>query len=189
MCAGSLTPVFCGSAYKNKGIQPCLDAVCYYLPAPDDLEAVQGIHPKTEAAVRRRPSAEEPFCALVFKIAADPHVGHLCYFRVYSGKLEPGALVLNARTEKKERITRLYQMHANKQNPVPAVEAGDIAAAVGLVDIYTGDKLCAPEYPIALERMVFPEPVVGLAIEPKTKADLEKLGMAIGKLVQEDPTL
>jgi elongation factor G len=188
VCAGGITPVLCGSAYKNKGVQPCLDAVCYYLPSPADLDAVKGIHPKTEAPVSRRPSAEDPFCALIFKIATDPHVGHLCFIRVYSGKLEAGAQVLNARTGKKERITRLYQMHANKQNAIALVEAGDIAAVVGLTDMRTGDTLCAPEYPIALESMVFPEPVVSLAIEPKTQHDLDNLEHALAKLEEEDPT-
>ena len=188
VCAGGITPVLCGSAYKNKGVQPCLDAVCYYLPSPADLDAVKGIHPKTEAPVSRRPSEEEPFCALIFKIATDPHVGHLCFIRVYSGKLEAGAQVLNARTGKKERITRLYQMHANKQNAIALVEAGDIAAVVGLTDMRTGDTLCAPEYPIALESMVFPEPVVSLAIEPKTQHDLDNLEHALAKLEEEDPT-
>lgn len=187
-CSGGVAPVLCGSAYKNKGVQPCLDAVCYYLPSPVDLDAVKGIHPKTEAPVLRRPSAEEPFCALIFKIATDPHVGHLCFIRVYSGKLEGGAQILNARTGKKERITRLYQMHANKQNAINLVEAGDIAAVVGLADIRTGDTLCAPEYPITLESMVFPEPVVSLAIEPKTQHDLDNMGHALAKLEEEDPT-
>ena len=188
VCSGDLTPVLCGSAYKNKGVQPCLDAACHYLPSPADLKAVKGLHPKTEAMVSRRPSPEEPFCALVFKIAADPHVGHLCFIRVYSGKLEAGAQALNARTGKKERITRLYQMHANKQNAIPLVEAGDIAVVVGLAEVRTGDTLCAPEYPIALESMVFPEPVVSLAIEPKTQHDLDNLEHALARLEEEDPT-
>lgn len=188
VCSGAITPVLCGSAYKNKGVQPCLDAVCYYLPSPEDLEAAEGRHPKTEAPVRRRPSSGEPFAALVFKIAADPHVGHLCFIRVYSGRLEAGAQALNARTGRKERITRLYQMHANKQNAVPAVEAGDIAAVVGLAEVRTGDTLCAPDHPIALESMVFPEPVVSLAIEPKTQHDLDNLEHALARLEEEDPT-
>ena len=188
VCAGALVPVLCGSAYKNKGIQPCLDAVCRYLPAPVDMEAVQGLHPKTEAVVQRRPSPQEPFCALIFKIATDPFVGRLCFIRVYSGRLEAGSQALNARTGRKERISRLYQMHANKQHSIPSVEAGDIAAAVGLSDIRTGDTLCAPEYPIALESMVFPEPVLGIAIEPRTKHDLDNLGLALAKLLEEDPT-
>lgn len=188
VCAGALTPVLCGSAYKNKGVQACLDAVCYYLPAPDDLKAVEGVHPKTEAVVRRRPAVDEPFCALAFKIATDPFVGHLCFIRVYSGRLEAGSQVLNARTGKKERISRLYQMHANKQNAIPEVAAGDIAAAVGFSDIRTGDTLCALEHPIILESMVFPEPVIGLAIEPKTQHDLDNLSLALAKLTEEDPT-
>lgn len=188
VCSGAITPVLCGSAYKNKGVQPCLDAVCYYLPSPIDLENVKGLHPKTEAPLSRRPSPEAPFCALVFKIAADPHVGHLCFIRVYSGRLEAGTQALNARTGKKERITRLYQMHANKQNAIPLVEAGDIAAAVGLNEVRTGDTLCAPEHPIALESMVFPEPVVSLAIEPKTQHDLDNLEHALARLEEEDPT-
>ncbi|MBK6933364.1 MAG: elongation factor G [Saprospirales bacterium] len=188
VCTGGIVPVLCGSAYKNKGIQPCLDAVCYYLPAPADLGAVRGRHPQTEAEVSRKPAASEPFCALVFKIATDPHVGHLSFFRVYSGRLESGIQVLNARTGKKERITRLYQMYANKQNTIDRVEAGDIAAAVGLADVYTGDTLCAPEYPIVLESMQFPEPVVSLAIEPKTQHDLDNLSQALARLVEEDPT-
>jgi len=188
VCAGGVTPVLCGSAYKNKGVQPCLDAVCYYLPAPVDLPPVRGIHPKTQAPVSRRPSAEEPFCALAFKIAADPFVGRLCFIRVYSGRLEAGAVVLNARTGHRERISRLYQMHANKQNIIQQVEAGDIAAAAGFSDIRTGDTLCAQEYPVALESMMFPEPVLGLAIEPKTQHDLDNLSQALAKLEEEDPT-
>ncbi len=188
ICQGGLTAVLCGSAYKNKGVQACLDAICFYLPAPTDLDAVQGIHPKTLAPVSRRPSAEEPFCALAFKIATDPFVGRLCFMRVYSGRLESGHVVLNARTGHRERITRLYQMHANKQNNIPQVEAGDIAAAAGFTDIRTGDTLCALEHPIALESMIFPEPVLGLAIEPKTQHDLDNLAQALAKLEEEDPT-
>ncbi len=188
VCSGKLTPILCGSAYKNKGVQACLDAVCYYLPAPSDLDAVQGLHPKTEAIVQRRPLPEEPFCALVFKIAVDPYVGHLCFIRVYSGRLEAGAVALNARTGHRERISRLYQMHANKQNIIPQVEAGDIAAIAGLTEVRTGDTLCAPEYPIVLESMVFPEPVLGLAIEPKTQHDLDNLTLALSRLEEEDPT-
>jgi elongation factor G len=188
VCDMKMTPVMCGSAYKNKGVQACLDAVCYFLPAPTDIEAVKGINPKNDEEVYRKPSVDEPFCALAFKIATDPFVGRLCFIRTYSGKLEAGSYVLNTRTNDKERISRLYQMHANKQNPIDRVEAGDIAAAVGFKDIRTGDTLCDLNAPIVLESMVFPEPVIGLAIEPKTQKDLEKLGMALNKLAEEDPT-
>ncbi|MBK9335259.1 MAG: elongation factor G [Lewinellaceae bacterium] len=188
VCDMKMTPVMCGSAYKNKGVQACLDAVCYFLPSPTDIEAVKGINPKTEEETFRKPSVDEPFCALAFKIATDPFVGRLCFIRTYSGKLDAGSYVLNTRTNDKERISRLYQMHANKQNPIDRVEAGDIAAAVGFKDIRTGDTLCDLNAPIVLESMVFPEPVIGLAIEPKTQKDLEKLGMALNKLAEEDPT-
>jgi elongation factor G len=188
VCDMKMTPVMCGSAYKNKGVQACLNAVCYYLPSPLDIEAVKGINPKNDEEVLRKPSVDEPFCALAFKIATDPFVGRLCFIRTYSGKLDAGSYVLNTRTNDKERISRLYQMHANKQNPIDRVEAGDIAAAVGFKDIRTGDTLCDLNAPIVLESMVFPEPVIGLAIEPKTQKDLEKLGMALNKLAEEDPT-
>ncbi|MBK8920518.1 MAG: elongation factor G [Saprospirales bacterium] len=188
VCDMKMTPVMCGSAYKNKGVQACLDAVCYYLPSPVDVDDVKGINPKTEAEVTRKPSVTDPFCALAFKIATDPFVGRLCFIRTYSGKLDAGSYVLNTRSGEKERISRLYQMHANKQNPVDGVEAGDIAAAVGFKDIRTGDTLCDLNAPIVLESMVFPEPVIGLAIEPKTQKDLDKLGMALNKLAEEDPT-
>ncbi|MCC6463135.1 MAG: elongation factor G [Saprospiraceae bacterium] len=188
VCDMKMTPVMCGSAYKNKGVQACLDAVCYFLPSPVDIEAVKGINPKTEEETSRKPSIEEPFSALAFKIATDPFVGRLCFIRVYSGKLDAGSYVLNTRSGDKERISRLYQMHANKQHPVDGVEAGDIAAAVGFKDIRTGDTLCDLDKPIVLESMVFPEPVIGLAIEPKTQKDLDKLGMALNKLAEEDPT-
>ncbi|MDX2135516.1 MAG: elongation factor G [Saprospiraceae bacterium] len=188
VCDMKMTPVMCGSAFKNKGVQACLDAVCYYLPSPLDIEAVKGTNPKTELEVSRKPSADEPFTALAFKIATDPFVGRLCFIRVYSGKLDAGSYVLNTRTGDKERISRLYQMHANKQNPIDNVAAGDIAAAVGFKDIRTGDTLCDINSPIVLESMVFPEPVIGLAIEPKTQKDLDKLGMALNKLAEEDPT-
>ena len=188
VCDMKMTPVMCGSAYKNKGVQACLDAVCYYLPSPVDIEAVKGINPKTEEDVFRKPAVTEPFCALAFKIATDPFVGRLCFIRTYSGKLDAGSYVLNTRTGEKERISRMYQMHANKQNPVDGVEAGDIAAVVGFKDIRTGDTLCDLAHPIVLESMVFPEPVIGLAIEPKTQKDLDKLGMALNKLAEEDPT-
>jgi len=183
-----VTPVMCGSAFKNKGVQACLDAVCYYLPSPLDVEAIKGINPKTDAEISRQPDVKEPFAALAFKIATDPFVGRLCFIRVYSGKLDAGSYVLNTRSDSKERISRLYQMHANKQNPIEKVEAGDICAAVGFKDIRTGDTLCDLDHPIVLESMVFPEPVIGLAIEPKTQKDLEKLGMALNKLAEEDPT-
>jgi elongation factor G len=188
VCNMKMTPVMCGSAFKNKGVQACLDAVCYYLPSPLDIDAVKGTNPDTEEEVSRKPSVDEPFTALAFKIATDPFVGRLCFIRVYSGKLDAGSYVYNARTGDKERISRLYQMHANKQNPIDSVEAGDICAAVGFKDIRTGDTLCEVGKPIVLESMVFPEPVIGLAIEPKTQKDLDKLGMALNKLAEEDPT-
>jgi elongation factor G len=183
-----ITPVLCGSAFKNKGVQACLDSACYFLPSPLDIEAVKGTHPDTEAEIFRKPSVDEPFTALAFKIATDPYVGRLCFIRVYSGKLDAGSYVLNTRTDNKERISRLYQMHANKQNPIDRVEAGDIAAAVGFKDIRTGDTLCEEKHPIVLESMVFPEPVIGIAVEPKSQKDLDKLGMALAKLAEEDPT-
>jgi len=188
VCDLKMTPVMCGSAFKNKGVQACLDAACYFLPAPIDIESVIGIDPKTEKEVSRKPSVTEPFTALAFKIATDPFVGRLCFIRVYAGKLDAGSYVLNTRTGDKERISRLYQMHANKQNPIDSVEAGDIAAAVGFKDIRTGDTLCDVNHPIVLESMVFPEPVIGLAVEPKTQKDLDKMGMALNKLAEEDPT-
>ena len=188
VCDLKMTPVMCGSAFKNKGVQACLDAVCYYLPSPIDIAAVKGTDPKTEKEIERKPSVSEPFTALAFKIATDPFVGRLCFIRVYSGKLDAGSYVLNTRTNDKERISRLYQMHANKQNPIDSVEAGDIAAAVGFKDIRTGDTLSDVNHPIVLESMVFPEPVIGLAVEPKTQKDLDKLGMALNKLAEEDPT-
>ena len=183
-----ITPMLCGSAFKNKGVQAVLDAVCAFLPSPVDVEAVEGTDPRTEQPIFRRPSVDEPFAALAFKIATDPFVGRLAFMRVYSGKLDAGSYVLNTRSDNKERISRLYQMHANKQNPIDKVEAGDIAAAVGFKDIKTGDTLCDESKPIILESMTFPEPVIGLAIEPKTQKDLEKLGMALAKLAEEDPT-
>ncbi len=188
VCDLKMTPVMCGSAFKNKGVQACLDAVCYFLPSPIDVDDVTGIDPKTEKEVTRKPNTSEPFTALAFKIATDPFVGRLCFIRVYSGKLDAGSYVLNTRSGEKERISRLYQMHANKQNPIDAVEAGDIAAAVGFKDIRTGDTLCDVAHPIVLESMNFPEPVIGLAVEPKTQKDLDKLGMALNKLAEEDPT-
>ncbi|MBK8506906.1 MAG: elongation factor G [Saprospiraceae bacterium] len=183
-----IIPMMCGSAFKNKGVQAVLDAVCAYMPSPKDVEAVEGIDPGTDAIIKRRPDPKEPFAALAFKIATDPYVGRLAFFRVYSGSLDAGSYVLNTRSDKKERISRLYQMHSNKQNPIDRVQAGDIAAAVGFKDIKTGDTLCDLNHPIILESMTFPEPVIGLAVEPKTQKDLEKLGMALAKLAEEDPT-
>ncbi|MCS6795164.1 MAG: elongation factor G [Raineya sp.] len=185
----SMQPVMCGSAFKNKGVQALLDAVCAYLPSPLDLPPVKGKHPETEQEVERKADVNEPFAALAFKIATDPYVGRLCFFRVYSGSLEAGSYVLNTRTGKKERISRLMQMHANKQNPIDRVEAGDICAGVGFKDIKTGDTLCDENNPIVLEAMTFPEPVIGYAIEPKTSADLDKMSNALAKLLEEDPTL
>ncbi len=185
----SFSPVLVGSAFKNKGVQSLLDAVCEYLPSPVDLPPVVGMNPYTEKQEERKPSADEPFSALAFKIATDPFVGRLAFFRVYSGRLDAGSYVFNMRTEKKERISRLMQMHSNKQNPISQVEAGDIAAGVGFKNIKTGDTLVDEKHVIVLESMSFPEPVIGYAIEPKTQADVDKLGAAIAKLVEEDPTL
>ena len=185
----SFSPVLCGSAFKNKGVQALLDAVAAYLPSPMDLPPVEGINPDSEKLETRKPSVDEPFAALAFKIATDPFVGRLCFFRVYSGKLEAGSYVYNTRTGKRERISRLMQMHSNKQNPIKVAEAGDIAAGVGFKDIKTGDSLVNEKNKIVLESMSFPEPVIGYAIEPKTQADVDKLGMAIAKLIEEDPTL
>jgi elongation factor G len=188
VCNLEFVPMMCGSAFKNKGVQAVLDAVCAFMPSPLDVEAVVGINPKTEKEETRLPSVNEPFAALAFKIATDPFVGRLAFMRVYSGALDAGSYVLNTRSDSKERISRLYQMHANKQNPIDRVEAGDIAAAVGFKDIKTGDTLCDLDRPIILESMVFPEPVIAIAIEPKTQKDLDKLGMALAKLAEEDPT-
>ena len=185
----SFSPVLCGSAFKNKGVQAMLDAVCAYLPSPLDLPPVQGLNPDTDEVVTRKPEESEPFAALAFKIATDPFVGRLCFFRVYSGKMDAGSYVMNMRTGKRERISRLLQMHSNKQKPIPQVVAGDIAAGVGFKDIKTGDSLVNEKSKIILEEMTFPDPVIGYAIEPKTQADVDKLGMAISKLVEEDPTL
>ncbi|MDQ3393156.1 MAG: elongation factor G [Bacteroidota bacterium] len=185
----SFSPVLCGSAFKNKGVQAVLDAVCSFLPSPMDLPPVKGFNPNTEKDEFRNPSVDEPFAALAFKIATDPFVGRLAFFRVYSGSLDAGSYVHNMRTDKKERISRLMQMHSNKQNPIDKVEAGDIAAGVGFKDIKTGDTLVDEKHKIVLESIVFPEPVIGYAIEAKTQADVDKLGMAISKLVEEDPTL
>jgi len=185
----SFSPVMCGSAFKNKGVQALLDAVCAYLPSPLDLPPITGSDPDNETDVTRKPSNNEPFAALAFKIATDPFVGRLCFFRVYSGKLDAGSYVFNNRNGKKERISRLMQMHSNKQNPINAVEAGDICAGVGFKDIKTGDTLSDEKSKIVLESMSFPDPVIGYAIEPKQQADVDKLGMAVSKLVEEDPTL
>ena len=182
-------PMFCGSAFKNKGVQTMLDYVMELLPSPLDREGIEGTNPDTEEPTLRKPSADEPFAALAFKIATDPFVGRLCFARSYSGTLDSGSYVFNTRTGKKERISRIFQMHANKQNQIDQFHAGDIAAVVGFKDIKTGDTLCDEKHKIVLESMVFPDPVIGYAIEPKTQADVDKLGMAIAKLVEEDPTL
>ena len=184
-----MTPVLCGASFKNKGIQSLLDAVAAFLPSPMDIEAVAGINPKTEEEETRPIDVKAPFSALAFKIATDPYVGRICFFRVYSGKLESGSYVYNATTGKKERISRIMQMHANKQNPMDVISAGDIGAAVGFKDIKTGNTLCAEDHPIILESMKFPEPVIGIAIEPKTQGDIDKMNNALIKLVEEDPTL
>ena len=184
----SVQPVLCGSAFKNKGVQTMLDAVMAYLPSPYDKGAVEGMNPDTEEMVQRNPNPDEPIAALAFKIATDPFVGRLCFFRMYSGKLDAGSYIFNTRTGNKERISRIFQMHANKQNAIDFVEAGDIAAGVGFKDIRTGDTLCEEKHPLVLESMDFPEPVIGIAIEPKTQADVDKLGMALNKLAEEDPT-
>ncbi len=184
----TITPVLCGSSFKNKGVQTMLDAVMAYLPSPMDIEAVVGTDPDTGAEITRKPSVDEPMASLAFKIATDPFVGRLAFFRCYSGKVDAGSYVQNMRTGKKERISRIFQMHSNKQNPVEVIEAGDIGAAVGFKDIRTGDTLCAEDKQIVLESMSFPEPVIGIAIEPKTQADLDKMGNALAKLAEEDPT-
>ena len=185
----AFVPMMCGSAFKNKGVQAVLDAVCAYLPSPVDIPPVRGTHPDDEEKeLFRKPDVNEPFAALAFKIATDPFVGRLAFMRVYSGKLDAGSYVKNTRSGNKERISRLYQMHANKQEKIDVVAAGDIAAAVGFKDIRTGDTLCDEANPIVLESMVFPDPVIGVAVEPKTQKDLDKLGMALAKLAEEDPT-
>jgi elongation factor G len=188
VCDMSIIPVMCGSAFKNKGVQAVLDAACAFLPSPLDVEAVTGTNPKTDAVEIRKPSADAPFTALAFKIATDPFVGRLAFFRVYSGSLEAGSYVLNNRTGKKERISRIFQMHAKDRESIDGVEAGDIAAAVGFKDIRTGDTLSDEKHPIVLESMDFPEPVIGIAVEPKTQKDVDKLGLALSKLAEEDPT-
>ena len=184
----SVVPMLCGSSFKNKGVQLLLDSIVAYLPSPLDVEILKGTNPETGEETMRKASESEPFCGLAFKIATDPFVGRLAFVRVYSGKLDAGSYVLNSRSGKKERISRLYQMHANKQNPMESVGAGDICAAVGFKDIRTGDTLCDEKAPIVLESMTFPEPVIGLAIEPKTQKDLDKLGVGLSKLAEEDPT-
>ena len=185
----SIVPMMCGSSFKNKGVQTALDAVCRYLPSPMDIEAIEGVNPDTGEVEIRHPDAKEPFAALAFKIMTDPFVGRLAFFRVYSGHLDAGSYVLNVRSGKKERISRIMKMFANKQNPVDFIEAGDIGAAVGFKEIKTGDTLCNEDHPITLENMFIPEPVIAIAIEPKTQVDVDKMGIAIGKLVEEDPTL
>jgi len=184
----SIIPMICGSSFKNKGVQFLLDAVCRYLPSPEDKEAIVGTDPNNGLEISRKPSVQEPFSALAFKIATDPFVGRLAFFRAYSGRLEAGSYVLNNRSGNKERISRIYQMHSNKQNSIDFIEAGDIGAAVGFKDIKTGDTLSAEKSPIILESMEFPDPVIGIAVEPKTKADIDKLGMSLAKLAEEDPT-
>jgi len=184
----AIIPMICGSAFKNKGVQFLLDAVCRYLPSPIDKEAIIGTDPDTDEEISRKPDVNEPFSALAFKIATDPFVGRLAFFRAYSGRLDAGSYVLNNRSGKKERISRIYQMHANKQNAIDFIEAGDIGAAVGFKSIKTGDTLSDVKHPIVLESMDFPDPVIGIAVEPKTKADVDKLGMALAKLAEEDPT-
>ena len=191
----AIIPMIAGSSFKNKGVQFMLDAVCKYLPSPLDKEGIEGIHPddvdlleEDQKKIIRRPDVKEPFAALAFKIATDPYVGRLAFFRAYSGRLDAGSYILNTRSGNKERISRIYQMHANKQNPIEYIEAGDIGAAVGFKDIKTGDTMCDEKHPIILESMKFPDPVIGIAIEPKTKADVDKMGMALAKLAEEDPT-
>ena len=185
---GVIIPMLCGSAFKNKGVQTLLDAVCAYLPNPLDVASIIGTNPDTGEEIERKPDVGEPLAALAFKIATDPYVGRLCFIRVYSGKIDSGSYVLNTRTGKKERISRLFQMHSNKQQPRDVIEAGDICAAVGFKDIRTGDTLCSLDHPIILESMTFPEPVIGIAIEPKTQKDLDKLSNGLVKLSEEDPT-
>ena len=184
----SIIPMICGSSFKNKGVQFLLDAVCRYLPSPEDKEAIMGTDPDSGDEISRKPSVDAPFAALAFKIATDPFVGRLAFFRAYSGRLDAGSYVLNNRSGKKERISRIFQMHSNTQNSIDYIEAGDIGAAVGFKDIKTGDTLSAEKHPIILESMDFPDPVIGIAVEPKTKADFDKLGMALAKLAEEDPT-
>jgi elongation factor G len=185
----TIVPMLCGSAFKNKGVQTLLDCVVRYLPSPVDIEAIKGVDPDTGNEISRKPDAKEPFSALAFKIMTDPFVGRLAFFRCYSGHLDAGSYVKNMRSGKNERISRIMQMHANKQNPVESIEAGDIGAAVGFKEIKTGDTLCDEKHPIVLENMFIPEPVISLAIEPKAQADVDKMGLAVSKLIEEDPTL
>src|ERR1043165_247508 len=186
--SNKIVPMVCGSAFKNKGVQTMLDLVMELMPCPLDKDVIKGTNPDTEEEVTRKPDPKEPFTALAFKIATDPFVGRLCFFRAYAGRLDAGSYVLNTRSGNKERISRIFQMHANKQNEIPFLEAGDIGAAVGFKDIKTGDTLCAENSPIVLEAMNFPEPVIGIAIEPKTQGDLDRLGVSLNKLAEEDPT-
>lgn len=183
-----IVPIICGSSFKNKGVQVMLDTICRYLPSPIEIKEIKGINPKTEKEEIRKPNFNEPFSALAFKIATDSFVGRLAFFRVYSGIIKSGTYVFNARSGKKERISRIYQMHANKQNPVASIEAGDIGAAVGFKNIKTGDTLCDENFPIIFENISFPDPVIGVAIEPKYKSDIEKMSLSLTKLAEEDPT-
>ncbi|MFN5937238.1 MAG: elongation factor G, partial [Sphingobacteriales bacterium] len=185
----SIVPMLCGSSFKNKGVQTMLDCVVRYLPSPVDIDAIHGTDPDSGEEITRKPDAKEPFSALAFKIMTDPFVGRLAFFRCYSGKLDAGSYVKNMRSGKNERISRIMQMHANKQNPIDFIEAGDIGAAVGFKEIKTGDTLCDENHPIVLENMFIPEPVISIAVEPKAQADVDKMGMAIAKLIEEDPTL
>ena len=185
----AINPMICGSSFKNKGVQTLLDAVCAYLPSPGDAGSIEGHAPGNADEVEtREPSPEAPMCALAFKIATDPYVGRLCFFRVYSGEMIAGSYVYNSRSAKKERVSRLFQMHSNKQNPMEKIGCGDIGAGVGFKDIRTGDTLCDENHPIVLEAMEFPDPVIGIAVEPKTQKDLDKLGVGLQKLAEEDPT-
>ena len=186
--AMQIVPMICGSSFKNKGVQPLLNAVCAYLPSPVDAGAIEGTVPGTDEVTTRQPSGDAPLCALAFKIATDPYVGRLTFFRVYSGDMEAGSYVLNSRSGKKERVSRLFQMHSNKQNAKEFIGCGDIGAGVGFKDIRTGDTLCDENHPIVLEAMDFPDPVIGIAVEPKTQKDLDKLGVGLQKLAEEDPT-
>ncbi len=183
-----ITPVLCGSSFKNKGVQLLLDAIVKYLPCPTDVPAIEGINPYTNKEVERHADVNEPFAALAFKIATDPFVGRIAFFRVYSGKINAGEQILNGNTNKKERIMRLMQMHANKQKPMKTIEAGDIGAAIGFKEIRTGDTLCSPKHPVVLESMTFPDPVIKMAVEPKKQDDVDKLAVALSKLSEEDPT-
>ena len=186
--AMEITPMVCGSSYKNKGVQPLLDYVCAFLPSPLDTEDIEGVNPDTEEKENRKPAEDEPTSALAFKIATDPYMGRLVFFRVYSGKVQAGSYVYNPRSGKKERISRLFQMNSNKEIPMESIDAGDIGAGVGFKDIHTGDTLCDEQHPIVLESMTFPDPVIGIAVEPKSQADVDKLGIGLAKLAEEDPT-